>query len=179
MILIDKTYFTGDLALPFLTTEQSGMGAALQSAKEKEKNAFIQERQDEYLELMFGQKMSEAFISGLNLPDDDPAKEIWIALKNKLIDETRKQSPIANYVYFFSRRKDISDTTPTGEKKSKTDYSVNVSIFNKSVDAWNKMVRMNKKFLRWFEENFDNYKPYWDNHSIDDDLITPINIFNL
>lgn len=183
MTLIDSTYFVGELSLPAIreNSGKTGSEAILEKIKNKELNAMIEKYERRFLKLMLGEKFTNEFYSGLNLPDTDPNKEKWIVLKNKLCieGELLKKSPIANYVYRFYLLKLRDETTQTGTKKSKSTFADNVSDTRKLVRSWNEMVDFNKKFIKWFEDNFDTYKPYWNNHVIESDLFTHINEMNL
>ena len=61
----------------------------------------------------------------------------WIGLKN-----TSKKSLIANYVYFFHRRNNVSQNNGVGETVSMTENSKVISPTAKLYDAWNKMIDM-------------------------------------
>ncbi len=59
----------------------------------------------------------------------------WIGLKN-----TSKRSLIANYVYFFHRRNNVSQNSGVGETVSTTENSKVINPMAKLHDAWNKMI---------------------------------------
>ena len=183
MILIDSTYFTGELSLPAVKEDpkKTGSDAILEKIKNRELNAFIEKYERRFLELLFGDSFTDSFYSGLSLPEGDPDKEIWTVLKNKLCVERElsKESPIANYIYRFYLFYLRDDTTNTGIKKSKATFANNVVDTRKLVSSWNEMVRFNKKFMKWFVKNFDTYKSYWNGHIVNSDLLTPINSGNL
>lgn len=61
----------------------------------------------------------------------------WIGLKN-----ASKISLIANYVYFFHRRTNVSQNNGIGETVSSAENSIIVSPYAKCVNAWNKMIDM-------------------------------------
>jgi len=182
-MLIDSTYFTGELSLPAIKEDsgKTGSDAILEKFNNRELNAFIEKYERQFLELLFGESFTDSFYSGLNLPDDDPDKEIWNVLKNKLCikRELSKKSPIANYVYRFYLLYLRDNTTNTGIKKSKATFANNVVDTRKLVSSWNNMVEFNKKFMKWFIKNFDTYKSYWNGHITNCDLLTPVNSMNL
>ncbi|MCL1933056.1 MAG: hypothetical protein FWF53_04485 [Candidatus Azobacteroides sp.] len=181
-MLTDCTYFTGELSLPAIKEDsgKTGSDAVMEKLKNRELNAFIEKYERQFLELLFGESFTDSFYSGLNLPDDDPEKEKWTALKNELCikRELSKESPIACYVYRFYLIYLRDNTTSTGVKKSKATFADNVSDTRKLVSSWNNMVGFNKKFMNRFIKN-DTYKSYTDGHIPDRDLLTPINSMNL
>jgi hypothetical protein len=183
MNLIDSTYFTGSIALPGLQRGENVTGTAkiLQTVGEKDLNGYIKKYQRKYLDVMTGKSLSAALFNGLELPDDNPEKGIWLSLKNRLANEEEKTSPIANCVYYEVMRYGRTQTAPTGEKKARSGSAGNVSGSDKMCLAWNEMVKMNVEFLEWLEGNFDTCKAYWGSHEIDmeDDLFIPINKFNI
>lgn len=181
MNLIDETYFTGTIALPGVKRLVAGGKEIPQTVGETDLKRFIEEFQEEYLNELIGESLSEALFAGLALPEGDPGKEIWLALKNKLVDEAKKASPIANYVYYFVMRYGRTQTAPTGEKKARSDFAKNVSGDDKIILAWNKMVEWNFRFVEWMENNAGTYKEYRGNHSVnmEGDLFKPLNAFNL
>lgn len=61
----------------------------------------------------------------------------WIGLKN-----ASKISLIANYVYFFHRRENVSQNSGIGETIASAENSTIVSPYAKCVNSWNKMVDM-------------------------------------
>lgn len=69
-----------------------------------------------------------------------------------------KKSPIANYVYFKYQADNVTFTTGSGEKKSTTPITVNVSPRVKMVRAWNEMVKWNCELIKFLDFN-RNYYP--------------------
>jgi hypothetical protein len=188
MNLIDETYFTGTIALPGLKKNITGgsvTGAAQISQTVGEINLirFIEEYQEEYLNIILGKSLTAAFFEGLSLPDGNPGKEMWITLKNQLVNEKGRRSPIANYVYYFIMCYGKTQTSPTGEKRAKSDFAQNRTGFGKMLRAWNKMVKWNMEFIKWLSEikNLHTYEKYAGNHTIDpdNDLFRYVNYENL
>jgi hypothetical protein len=183
MNLIDNTYFTGKIPLPGLemqvNSEATGMDKLVNDLTVNSLNLtqFIRECRGEYLRLLLGGKLSGSFTE--HISSENPA-EIWVNLRNRLVNDELKISPIANYVYFFIMRYGVTRTSVSGEKKDKSDYAGNASIKIKSVLAWNDMVNMNDRFAGWFWKFQDDYAPYMDGGwSPDEDLFERINTFNL
>ena len=182
MNLINKTYFVGEISLPAVNEAGAvGSDKILAELKGDLLNAFIEKYQEKFLHLLFGESFTNAFLEGLSLTEGDPEKEKWKVLKSKLCVEKEfyKESPVAYYVYRFYLLYLRDNTTTTGNKKSKSTHANNVSDARKLVSSWNKMVKFNKRFIKWFESNFDTYKAFWNGHLVDADLLTPINDMNL
>jgi hypothetical protein len=148
-------------------------------------NFFMAKHQRIYLNVMLGKNLAEAFLNGIS--NENP-EQIWIELRDRLTFEIDgiKQSPIANYVYFYIMRYGVTKTSYSGEKKSKSDYSENRSSAPKSIFAWNDMVRMNIDFREWFDAHIHLYEPYMGESAHDfmmsedyEDLFTCINAFNI
>jgi hypothetical protein len=138
---------------------------------------FISECQEEYLCGLLGETLAGNFLECIS--GEEPA-EIWVELKNRLVNSELKTSPIANYVYFFILRYAVTRTSISGEKKDKSDYSYNASARTKSVLAWNDMVKMNLRFAGWFLDRKDDYIPYMgEGWNPDEDLFEKINILNI
>jgi hypothetical protein len=183
MNLIDNTYFTGKISLPGLETsvngEATGMDKLLNDLTVNGLNLtrFISECQQEYLREMLGEKLAGHFLNAIS--GENPG-EIWIELKNRLVDGELKKSPLANYTYYYILRYGVTRTSVSGEKKDKSDYAENRSAMGKSVLAWNEMVKINARFLSWFLACRSDYAPYMDGDWMpEEDLFEPINIFNL
>lgn len=165
-MLIDKSYFTGELFIDGLIT--TGITARDKTAVENNLNQIIAFREPEFIERLIGEDAAVAFYLYLN--DTENANWIlgdgkwndvriwsldgkwtsdkWEILKNLLVRE--KTSPIANYVYFYYLIKNQSYTTPSGERVSKSSNEI-VSYDDKAIVAWNAMVRMNIKLLKQLE----------------------------
>lgn len=73
-----------------------------------------------------------------------------------------KVSPIANYVYYQYIENDALNTALIGTVVSKTDNNRNVNPVPKLVDAWNRMVEMNRGLAGFLNANKDTY-PEWVN----------------
>lgn len=138
MILLDTTYFIRDLHIPNLLVKSNRKGDHMSKALHETLNTSIEEFLDEYeyefLVKLLGKEFADYFIEH---------KDEFAALKPLLLDEKRKLSPIANYVYVMWATNNQSQTTLSGgEIVGKTDYSSSVSEPIKQRRAWNKMVDM-------------------------------------
>lgn len=141
MQLIDESFFIGEIVVA--QTDQVEVSENLQ--------VFIKKYQREFLTLLLGQTVYDQFIAELIKPDADIAQK-WKDLYNKLIfvDGLYKGSPIANYVYYFYMRNNVTQTTGIGEGKGKAENAT-IGINNdKMVRAWNEMSEYSKITIEWF-----------------------------
>lgn len=179
-MLIDKTYFIGEINIAQLS--QPAVQAAL--------TLFIEKREPEYLEKALGYEFYQLFTAGItaeeqryeDLRDGAEYNNSDGHLKKwKGLITTDKRSPIANYIYYWHMRDNVTFTAGTGEKEGKSDNAGNASPAIKMIRAWNEMVD-------WTIALYDYllYKKDEDGELIypefDIDQVTPIekmNIFNL
>lgn len=164
MILIDKTYFKGELSLPNVPVSSfdeahSGVALALQSVGEKDLCVFADKYIVDYLIRLIGREMTDRFLIEIakETPDD-----IWSNLKNQLLVEigTHKASPLANYVYYWIMRDARTKTTQAGEADPEFDNADNVNNHYKLVKAWNDMANMTCIIEKWLCKNIQDYKEY-------------------
>ena len=144
-MIIDKTYFIGEINIPGL--QSTDVQAKL--------NVFINKYESEYLELALGYSFAKLFAAGL-AADTPPTK--WTDLKDgaeyenadgitkkwKGLSNSMKNSPIANYVYYWHTRDNATYTAPMGEVKGKSENSVSTSGAIKQMRAYNAMVDMTR-----------------------------------
>jgi len=164
MILIDETYFTGELSLPNITAARgnaSGVNMALQTVGESNLGVFADKYIVDYLVRLFGRKFALKFLDEIVQP---APLQMWLDVKDQLIKEfhSYKASPVANYVYYMVSRAAVTKTTMSGEKKPKSDFAYNVSNSDKLIRAWNEMVDMTVPIVKWFCEKYDTYTDYAD-----------------
>lgn len=82
-----------------------------------------------------------------------------------LPDQT-KESPIANYVYYWIRRNNATQTSGSGEKIMQQDNATNESPIQKQTDAWNEMVDQCKVCREYLLSNVDLYPQYKDPYTL-------------
>lgn len=164
-MIIDHTYFTQKLSLPQRgNTEGQDLIAD-----------FIETYEEEYLKKVLGYDLWLAFstgIEGSGTPD-----QRWLDLleglpftylsKNYNWDgfETLLKTPIANYVYYKYMEDQSTINTLAGTTVQVVDNNSRVNAVSKMVDAWNRMVDMNKTLWMFLKANTSVY-PEW----IDDDF---------
>ncbi|MCL1942622.1 MAG: hypothetical protein FWF54_03610 [Candidatus Azobacteroides sp.] len=179
MIIIDNSYFQGELYLPDLEYRISDdVAAALQIVGENNLGWFADKYEYEYLVKLLGKSFADAFIKGLK---DDPADKKWSDLKDHLIIDTgeNRYSPIANYIYYWVMRSGKTKTAVTGEKVGKSSYTSTAYIGDKVVKAWNDMADMSVGFLVWLKKNNKPYEEYQTGNPDWRDILSKINTIGL
>jgi len=177
-MILDSTYFNGELSLPLADIKYEAVGhssKAMQSVSEKNLNWFVDKYEREFLKRLLGNTLYENFIEGLT----DGTNDIWNDLKNALyITGDYSYSPAANYVYYWYRRDARTQTAIHGEKAGTQDYTEIAEDRNKLVKAWNDMCCMIEEFRCFLKKNWNVYKGYSDNHMCCYKF-NRINIYNL
>lgn len=144
-MIIDYTFFQDGL----LRVDGAIALAAPSATNEGIKNAissFIEKYEPEYLNRLLGDKLCSDF-----LKSHEERVYKWDELETILVTgDSFKCSPIANYVYFFMLRSFQADATINGVKADHDEGSL-ISPQQKMIEAWNDMVKMNKKVVKWLE----------------------------
>lgn len=196
---IDATYFDRDLLLV-------GVNDATISASHDDA---IEIYEPEYLERLLGPSLYAAYLSAIENPSSaefssefsedfdlgdieqrfywlingysytlNGRKYNWLGLKND-----RKQSPIACYVYYKYRENTNTHTTSISEVKGKSENATAVSADQKMVNAWNKMVHMNRELWLLLTNLRDSYNSVYYTEMIiaesDPELFATINTFGI
>ena len=161
-MIIDHTYFKGELYLPNLKLNDSVGHAsnALQTVGENDLSWYMEKYEREFLIRLLGTSLYKSFIDGLN--EATPLR-IWLDLRDAMTIQTDnyKLSPIANYVYFFVSRRGRTQTGIQGESRGTMSYAEIAEDSDKLTKAWNDMCDMITSFYCDFlNVNWDNYKSY-------------------
>lgn len=165
MILIDQTYFKGELSLPILSVsnpcdeELDGVALALQTVGENNLDGFVDKYVTDYLVRLMGLELTQTFLA--EIETDSPA-QIWTNLQKQLLIQfgTYKTSPLANYVYYWLMRDARTKTTTAGEADAEFDNAKNVNNQYKLVKAWNDMANTTLRIQRWLCQNKAIYAEY-------------------
>lgn len=150
MILLDRTYFQGDLTLPSVSqSEREGLGAAMQMIGENDLNYFLARYEPECLKKILGETLYKAFIAGLT---EEPLINKWSDLFDALFrhEGLFSFSPVANYVYYYVMRDHRSKTTQKGEVIEDASFSTNRNNEFKMINLWNDMCRQVLEFRKNF-----------------------------
>lgn len=151
-MFLDRTYFTGELALPQLVSSAApamdAASMATQIVGEQTLEWFIAKYEPEFLIHLLGERLYRAFTDGL--AEADPL-QVWNDLKARIYTtgDGYKFSPAANYVYWFAMRQAVSETAMSGEVRTKPDFAGNVSPARKMVTAWNDMIDAVRCIRAW------------------------------
>jgi hypothetical protein len=159
--LIDHTYFIRDLSI----------GQGDNSVVQGSLQTFIDRYEEEYLLGLMGYNFKKIYETGIVAVDPiyvdiRDGKEFtnhynvldkWIGLRNA----TTKKSPIANYVYYWWSRDNISKTLGDGEFINKQEKKYATSPEYKMMRAWNEMVCWNKEFWNFMYANRDVYPEFF------------------
>jgi L-rhamnose mutarotase len=142
--IIDISFFVGEINVP--NADKPGISENLE--------LFIKKYQKRFLVMLLGQDVWKDFMDGLA---EDPVESKWTELKAKFVDDDTKESPIANYVYYFYMRDGASSTTDVGETIAKTENSSVISPARKMVRAWNEMCDFVNDTQEWFHDYYATY----------------------
>ena len=179
MFLTDA-YFQGDLYLPNLVTTKPGtvgVGRMLSAVAESDLSYYIDKYEREFLIILLGNKLYEAFIAGLEEPDN--AK--WMNLKNRIYITSGPYpySPAANFVYFNMIAHNVTTTTMKGEVIPLQDYAKNASAKQKLADAWNDILPWANRIRKFIDDNKDDYGAYIECCPCRFREFEPVNIFGI
>lgn len=159
-MFLDRTYFTGNLALPQLVSSAApamdAASMATQIVGEQTLEWFIAKYEPEFLLYLLGEKLYKAFTDGISAETPD---DVWMELKGRIYAESGKYkfSPAANYVYWFAMRQAVSQTAMAGEVRTTPDFAGNISPTRKMVTAWNDMVDATEHIRDWIYDNQDDF----------------------
>lgn len=151
-MLIDQSYFVGEILVPNLT----GVGP-IPAGNVEELSRFIAKYEPEYLDEVLGPVLSDAFQSGISSATPD---QRWIDLKAKLVNTTRKESPIAGYVYYHFYRDRLSTSSGLGEIESTAENANVVLNTDKMMRAYNDAVRKGRVVYEWVKANTETYPEF-------------------
>lgn len=130
MSIITPSIFKAEIAIP-QTANYHENGGNLQD--------FIDKYEKRFLIELFGVVFYNEIKAGLAL---DPIPEKWTALT----DETDLKEMIANYVYYWYKRDETTQSMGISEAKPKAENATVTNSKDKQERAWNEMVRMVRLF---------------------------------
>lgn len=153
MSLIDQTYFIGGLTIPNL----GGVGI-VPAANVEKLNWFIATYEPQYLCLVLGETLYNAFVAGLKVV---PNEARWQDLKSKFVDDQSHISPIAGFVYYHHMRDRLSSTTAQGEVQQAQENAQVVINTDKMSLAYKKSMRTGTIIRSFLKDNvaYPEYKP--------------------
>ena len=143
MLLINRTYFVGELLVP----NGQLTGSAVANALEEYINIYEQVFLEEILGFNLYNALKTAvesdahedrfadLINGVAYTNTAGKPARWQGLVDKRIDYL-PQSPIANFVYYHFTRKQHTQSAAMGEVKSSNQNSVSANPYLKLTRAW-------------------------------------------
>ena len=180
--IIDKSYFFGELLIAQLSET---------SVQDKVAN-FIDIYEREFLEGILGYVSYKDFI-------DNPNSQKWVDVRyeKEYVDEygiprkwkglkfttgTINQSPIANYVYYWYQRSQLTNTGGVGEVKTKSENSYPAIPKWKMENAWNNMVDSVIElysFMRANQVTYSDWYTWGSNNNSNTKFLKKVNHFGL
>lgn len=154
MSLTNSSYFVGEYKIQNLSTSSSGVAAAVVAVTTADLDWFIDKYEPIYLKMVMGDDMYDEFIAGLAA---DPIDAKWTALRDKLIDSTKKISPIVAYIWYAYKHDKLTHSSEMGELKPNTENASIQSATRKMIDAWNDSMKGAYDVAVWLTENYATY----------------------
>lgn len=167
-MLIDQSFFVGEILVPNLT----GVGP-IPAGNVEELTRFIVKYEPEYLDEVLGPGLSEAFQAGASISTPE---QRWVDLKSKLVNTTRKESPIAGYTYYHIFRDRLSTSSGLGEIESTAENANVVLNTDKMARAYNDAVRKGRAVFEWVQANASTYTELNPSHLY---KLSPVNTFGI
>lgn len=149
MSLIDETYFAYEPVKIDGLQSSNGFSAKIGSDKYLSLIRTIERFEPLYMEYLLGADVANEYY-------EDSENVKWLPLIEKLRDDEKKISPIANFVYCEFRNENQIVTGSNGDYVPKVDNMQSVSIDYKLMTAWNDMVRQNMTVCKWIVDNLIN-----------------------
>lgn len=180
-MLIDRTYFVGDIDIP--NSDRIPVAESIDNC--------IAIYEPMFLKRALGYELNKSFQAGLL---EDPVAQKWLDLYsgveytntyNKLdywegllpppLEDDTVLSPIACYVYYYFMRRNATQTSGMGEVKTTTENAVMASPGMKMQTAWNNMASSLVAMREFLKANTTTYGyTYFTN-----ELYKNINVMNL
>lgn len=153
---LDDSYFVGELMIPGLTGTSPAAIANL-----AELQWFIDRYGSEYLTLLIDGLATDViawYPPGSINPDEGKPEIDYIELLCEQIYAT--PSPVAAYVYFHFWRNRYTETTSMNEVRMVSENAIIQDGVNKTVHAWNDMVKRSREVWDYLHANSDNYPTF-------------------
>jgi hypothetical protein len=185
-MLIDRTYFVGELNIP--NTSQAAIGSLT--------DHFIAKYEEEWLREVLGYTLHKAFRAGWQAPSpaqkwtdlvdgveytSNAKTKFWRGLVSAVSGESSFDlSPIANYVYYWYIRNNYTQTSTMSEVKATNENAAIANPSLKMVRAWNEMSQWICELVDYLDAKKDDYTEW-----ADQDVwrmrkkFRPINEFNI
>jgi len=172
MLIIDRSFFVGEIAIPGIENTLDGVGAELDS--------FIEKYEPEFLFKILGEDLFHEFLIGLT---DEPVEQKWIDLSDKLKNafgsDLPGHCPIAKYVFWHYIRERSTRSTAIGNVIPNAENATPTTWWPKTVRVWNDMREDNYEIGRWLTTRQDIYGYVWHSSFCNHDIYTYKNRFDL
>lgn len=166
MPIIDYTYFIGAINIP--NTDKQEVQQSLL--------VFINDFEPAALCNLFGYELFKAFNAGLAVTPDPVQRMVdlrdgkeysyggrlykWKGLK--YVENNKKFSLLANYIYFQYTNNKLTQTSGVGEIVNKVDNANSASSNHKTIQAYNQFVKESQELYHFLNANTSTY-PEWQN----------------
>ena len=145
-MIIDRTYFWGNLSLPFRSTAV-GTAALIKTEETAEVDAYIAKYEAELLKKIFGD-LYDTYVAGR-------ASEPWLSVDALIVDAATKTSVIANYVYFHYWNDKSVQVDVSGTFVKEREGGTVVANSARTIPAWNNMINNLIPLFAYLTENHD------------------------
>lgn len=160
---LDSTYFS---KYPLKLVQSTGGGNGISKTVKDSDITIITDCIDTFEPQFYTDLLGEdlaneliaAYEASIATPTPIPLPEKWDTLLNKLFNVTKKQSPVANYVYCYILDEIQLHSTRSGVAISKIDEGEILSQIGKQVRAWNLMVGKLYSVYTWLYDNIDLFE---------------------
>lgn len=146
-MIIDRTYFWGELRMPFIAVG-SVTASAIETAQRAELDKYIAKYEPILLKKIFGD-LYDTYIA-------ERGNEPWSAVDALIVDSTAKTSIIANYVYFHYWNSKQYGVDDSGTYLKTRESGTVVSNGCKTIPAWNEMIDNIITLLVYLSENMED-----------------------
>lgn len=143
-MLIDSSYFIRTIHVA--QKNQAAVSENLES--------YIGAKVPYILKRFLGDRLFEDFKAGL---DEQQPEDKWLRLKNLLVNEVSKESPLANYVFVTLLEDEVLFNSGIGVVLTLGENSTKASPVDKIVRAWNEMILMFDRIHHLIKEDLDSF----------------------
>lgn len=175
-MLIDKSYFIGELNIPNVDYLDG----------ESMLTDLLQDTEPKFLQSLMGYDLFKQFTAGILV---DPMLQKWADIKNgvefsgfdgrlknwKGLVNDDKKSPLAYYTFYQYMKRTVTQTAAMGEVRTKNENSELVAPAPKMARIWNQMVEQNILLREFLNVNYATYGDYGSDYN----LVRKINPYNL
>jgi hypothetical protein len=153
------THFTNNIALPNTSVYEVITDVLAES---------VDKYEDKYLNTILGYALNKLLQANINQSSGIYYDLINGAEYTDLTGTVQKwqgfatigSNPIANYIYYWVIRQNVTTTMDIGVRMANAENMINVSAMNKMMSAWNEMVEFNFRLHEFLYANKTSYTTY-------------------